>query len=781
MILEYDFRVIGAERVKSAMGGIEKRFVQHNARMNRELGVPARKGASVVNPERIPMAQAKMQAANRVKAEKHVASVRQREFIRAQRAEERAARTQASERARAERHVASIRQREFARAQRAEEQAERAQAAERIRNEKRVASEARRSEERLQRRRIANARIVGREEARQRKQAAALIESERRARGEFRRRTIGTAGRSVRNTTRAVGAGAAGILAIGGSFAASGAIGNELDLNKRLQSLIVNSRAPGAESQFNVQDVKSKVFETSIATGQSQDQVASGLEMFVQRTGDLEKAMSLLDAMATAATAFNSEPQDIAAAMSDISDKFKIPADELGDMIAVLGAQGRKAAFELKDMASLMPRLAAAGARFGFTGGEGLRTLGGFAQISRTATGSSEQAATAAEATLRQLVSKSAQIQSGAAFGTKRKPGRKVEVFQGGDPTQDTREFTAVMTDVIAASGGDLTQLQGIFGEEGIRAISPLISTYRTASNNAGGGASGEDAGREAVQTMFREAIDSTATYSDVQKDAQEVLASGVNDLVIAQEKLNRALGDDLTPAVIKIANTVTKHSDTIAKAAEAVAKFADFMLANPLAGIGGIIAAKVTADIVAAKIGEKIAASLVGGKAPVGGGAPSVVTTGSPAKGGMGVLGTLASLLGGAALGVAMQEGVNAITPEGAKPVRLGFGFGDDGSASLTAIKENLLNPLDFVQENRDRIEAATGSRELANQTAIPALSFIPQLNETLARLADFVNKQDENIAEASKTIERAGDKMMTAANSGGQLNRSNSPTLPR
>src|SRR5690606_20074319 len=104
------------------------------------------------------------------------------------------------------------------------------------------------------------------------------------------------------------------------------------------------------------------------------------------------------------------------------------------EAFATLIAQGKAGAFELRDLAAQAPRVLAQAQAFGMGSREGLRQLGGFLQIARSATGSPEQAATATEATFRQLATNADKLQSGKAFG-----GRKVQVYNEGDPTKGFR------------------------------------------------------------------------------------------------------------------------------------------------------------------------------------------------------------------------------------------------------------------------------------------------------------------------------------------------------
>lgn len=597
MRLEYDFAIVGLDKIERAMASVESRFARHNSRMARAAGVGSPGAARAANP-------------------RAAIAATERETLTAER------RIQAA-RERAEAHVFRVRMRYFQQQQRAEESAARKLAREK---ERQSAAQARAS--------------------------AASVRREMAERERFRQRTVGTLGSSVRGTVGGLGQVATGALAIGGGVAVAGAVSDQLNLGRRYNQLSIQSRAPGQSNPIGKREIQSRVEAVAVEHGLKREEVAGAVEVSVAKTGNLDEALRNLDQFATLAQAFNADTGDIAAAAAVLGEKFNLTGQELADTLATLGSQGRNAAFELKDMAALVEQLSAAGQRFDFTGSEGVKTLGGFTQIAYKQTGSAEKAATAVEATLRQLIGKSGDIQSGKAFG------KKVNVFEGGDPTKNARDFREVIADVISASGGDKTKLQKVFGDEGNRAITGLTKAYSDANNAAGGGKAGDAAGRAAIEAIFKENIDAAGTYADAQKDAAEAMDDDAVRMTRATEQIAIALGQ-LSPIVVRLAETLASNEKEIGRAVDGVAKVADFLISNPMKGIGAIIAAKVIADLAAAAIGEKVAVALQallrgGGGAPVPGGGSVPVPVGGP--GGKSKIAKAAGALG--AVGAATMSG---------------------------------------------------------------------------------------------------------------------------
>jgi hypothetical protein len=288
--------------------------------------------------------------------------------------------------------------------------------------------------------------------------------------------------------------------------------------------------------------------------------IADAVAQFVSKTGNLDMARKSQGVFATVASATGSSVQDVSAAAADLFQKFDITTIEgMADAMAALAFQGKAGAFELKDAASQFAKLSAAAQRFGIAKGpEGVKVLGGLTQIARTATGSPEQAATAVEAMFRQFTSRE---------GTKQLRAIGVDPFKdkGGTKTRDVREL---IVESIAKSGGNLTKLQGIFGEEGIRAISPIISAFNEAQSKAKEGkASDKDAnaaGRRAAEDFIRGAIEAPGNYAELQKDAAQAQQDASAKLAATWESLTAKIGESTTPAFGKLADAIANSPGAI-------------------------------------------------------------------------------------------------------------------------------------------------------------------------------------------------------------------------
>ncbi len=378
-----------------------------------------------------------------------------------------------------------------------------------------------------------------------------------------------------------IASGAAGLAATGG-LAVAGLAGAAaraaLITNEKANRISISARQGGIEGVDPA--ALAKLFRNiAISTpGVSSEQLAGATQKFQAMTGQLLNAEQL-QTLATASSAAGADVEDVTAAVAALSKTMKVNSvEDMQQALSTLIEQGARGSFELKDAASQYEKLTAAAGRFGgVTGVKGVATLGGLTQISRSATGSPEQAASALEATFRQLVKNSPKL---AKAG--------VNVF---DKSGATRDIVPVLLETIANVGGkDIAKkkvgLQEIFGEEGIRAISPLIAAFADAT------VEGKD-GMAAMQSVVNDAMQSTRTWKDVQQDAAQAQQDTSAKMAAAWERVQEVAADRLLPALLPIIeqapDLVTAITPLIGIFGDLAGAVLDFMKLLP-----GVDAAKI-------------------------------------------------------------------------------------------------------------------------------------------------------------------------------------------
>lgn len=517
------------------------------------------------------------------------------------------------------------------------------------------------SAKRVERERIASERAVAREQQRHEsywaKARAASRERDRREQEatarmraataqSFGRGVGSTVGRSVSGTVRTIAGIGGTILGVAGIAGAGEAVSQEIGLDQRLRQVSANARQAGTEG-VDPRMLRGGVRNAALATGASESGLVGALETYTARTGDIKSATDNLRTFATVAMATGASVEDVASTAADLAQKFNITKPkEMADAFAVLAFQGKRGAFELRDMANTFPEMAAAAQRAGMTGVGGMKTLGGLAQLARTSTGSGAEASTAVQMMMTQLIAKAGDLKSGKALG-----GRAVNVFEGGDATKPVRDIRQVLAETISKSHGNLTQLGELFDVRGVRAASPLISAYRSASDAAGGGSKGEAAGKAAVLKAISDAADAAAYFSEVEKDAADVAKSDAVKLEKINIRLREAFSTKLLPVLERMMPEFEKMIPQIAAITESAAHLAEWFLDNPFKGLGAVVLGKVAIDLAGAGIGAAVRSmltSLISGVAGSGAGA---------AAGGA-LSGAAGALVGGAGRGVGALAG---------------------------------------------------------------------------------------------------------------------------
>lgn len=348
----------------------------------------------------------------------------------------------------------------------------------------------------------------------------------------------------------------AGGALLGGVAAGGALIGSAASESMRLQEasarIAINSRKAGEKGR-DVNELRRGFEKTAIATpGQSAADIADAVGKFVSLTGDIDTAVKSQGTFATVASASGANVGDVAEAAASLSQQFDIKGiEDMREALAALTFQGKEGSFELKDAAAQFQRLAASGAAFGIPKGVGgVKTLGGLTQIARSGTGSSEQAATAVENLLTNLKVKQTELKA-----------QGVNVFDKGGKARDVTDL--IVESISKVGGGDMAKksmgLTKIFGEQGIRAINPLVAKYSTAfQGKEGTEAEKTAAGIAALRAEIQRSINAPGDYADVQEDAAMAQKQASAQLSNAWEALKAKTADALVPSFGKLAEALS-------------------------------------------------------------------------------------------------------------------------------------------------------------------------------------------------------------------------------
>ncbi len=477
---------------------------------------------------------------------------------------------------------------------------------------------------------------------------------------------LGQVGKSAGSAVRTVGAIGVGALALGGTFAVSSAISQQMRETKMASSLANQAGNPAMKREL--------LAESQNIRGFTGEEVLSSMSGFVEKTGDLQAARKIMGEMSTLSLATDTDFRDLGEAAGQafnvIRDQIKDPIEQmkiLNDVMKTLAMQGNMGAVEMKDFATELASIGAATRGYEGDPADLLKTFGAMAQAT-VARGGAPTAAEASTALVRfgeDLTKKPAQ---------KALRGLGIDIFTDKTRTK-RRNPKELIADIMAQTGGDLTKLQDVLNVQSIRAFqgfSPLALEAMDKVRKENPKATKDEinaAGRKAIMDEF-ERFMPKVDEADFRRRAESRLEDPDLKFKDAMKDFNRVVGGQLLPELTKLVPLFAKLTPSIGKAAEYFGKWLDAFASDPLLTgaetVGALILASVAKDLASAKIGEAI-------KALLGGGTPSVPgVPGAPGIGG-GVLGTVGNVLGiaGLAFGGAYLLGQGIESTDWAKDKR--------------------------------------------------------------------------------------------------------------
>lgn len=253
--------------------------------------------------------------------------------------------------------------------------------------------------------------------------------------------------------------------ALGVSLSVGGAAKEIIDLDAKMTAFGVTMNM----SAERVNALKQSIFDTATAKDVKigTDELVSAVDSIAERTGDAEFIEKNIKNIGIAIRATGAAGSDIGGLYSEI-EKMGLSAEDAATAVSTLAVQGNNGAFVMKDLAALGPRTIAAYTATGRSGAKALIEMGAALQVIRRGTGSSEQAATAFEAVMRNLTSPD-----------KQQKLRSLGVSVRDSLTGEFRPITELMTEIVEKSGGSLETLGTIFDAEAVRAFNSAIGEFK--------------------------------------------------------------------------------------------------------------------------------------------------------------------------------------------------------------------------------------------------------------------------------------------------------------
>lgn len=266
------------------------------------------------------------------------------------------------------------------------------------------------------------------------------------------------------NVNKATSGVASKLGGLGLTLGAGFAVNQVIDLQARMERLGTAMNV----STSQMDGLKKKIFETAQAPDIKVDpsSIIDAIDQIGERTGDMKFAEANLRSIGMAIQATGATGADIGGLFAEFQ-KMGMGATEAMQALDSLTKQGKEGAFTLQNLAGLGPRTISAYAATGRSGEKALREMGAALQVIRMGTGSSEQAATAFEAVMRNLTDPE-----------KQKSLRKMGVAVR-DQAGQFRPVTDIMTDIVVKSKGSIEAIGTLFDAEAVRGFNSAISEYK--------------------------------------------------------------------------------------------------------------------------------------------------------------------------------------------------------------------------------------------------------------------------------------------------------------
>jgi len=440
-------------------------------------------------------------------------------------------------------------------------------------------------------------RNIEREKAREISAMARARAAEQR-RGAARMAGVGTGiTRSVGGAALGVGRTVAGLGALGGGFAAFGAVRNQMQVGAAASALANKALGTPGETRTREQ-IRGDVIKQSRTLGASSGLGATGiiaaLDKFTAISGRLGMGQKLAPFMADIADATGADIGDVGRTAGQITQAMMARGmeepealKETKEIMTSMMAQAKVGSIEFADLATNMGKVMSSTAAFDGNVSELATTMGAVAQLAIAGAASSPEEAMTAILRFRDDMIKNA--------GRFQKQG--VDVFADKEKTR-LKSPEQIMFDMLEKTGGSLPKVGKLFGIRAQKAVTPFQALYTA----KGGG----EAGLQAVKDLLENAK-AAIPMSEVATSAAFRRRDEDKQLAMVVEKFNAAVGSELLPVLTRLIPKFADLVPKIADATKAVAGMASWAVENPLKGIGAIILAKVTADIAAAQLGSAV------------------------------------------------------------------------------------------------------------------------------------------------------------------------------
>lgn len=525
-----------------------------------------------------------------------------------------------------------------------------------VRMAQRAAEDELRARERVEQQKLNiqlnSARMAGRIAAQQVREESAL---RNRVTGALAGQVVG----SVRGAIGTVAKVGGSILALGGGFSAADAVQTSIVNSGKARQLELNSNGAVKKDQ-----VLSTAADVGSSMGTSTESVIDALDAFVAKSGDVKSGLSAIREIAELAAATGADMKDLATVAGQAQTGTKDIRSTM-DILREIAGMGRAGSVDVRELSQYGSRIFAGASKF-----ENQRaattTIGAMVQAAAAGSGGATGAAEASEFAPH-IAADIFKNEEGfkALNGGK---GVRIRSKKNNNLLGDLKQ---IVKDTLVATGGDMAQLQPLFGERSIKGVAGAANAY----NRAGQGLTGKEAitaKLAAVEAVFAEFEKAGLKDAQVKEEASRRIQEADKQLEIVLNQLREAVGRELVPELIKLIPQIRQLIPAFVDLLKTAVSFAEWFANNPISGLGAVVLASVTKDLAGAGIGAAVKAALVammGGTAAPGAAAAIGGRAGLVASGGSGLL----AMAGAAGIGGVLGVGAGIALTERASNAQTG------------------------------------------------------------------------------------------------------------
>lgn len=298
-----------------------------------------------------------------------------------------------------------------------------------------------------------------------------LTEQERRlerAADRERRMAAGRA-RFSRAQGMATGMAASGAASIGVGMAMSAPIIAGVKAAQAYESTMTDIGQKADLSRPKTEALGKGLLIAARAANQMPADMQAGVDALAGMGASVPDAVAMMTPIGRAATAYKAEIADLSNASFAATDNLRVPISQTQRVIDIMAAAGKAGAFEIKDMAGVMPSLTASYQALGQKGAGAVADLAAGLQIARKGAGDSASAGTNL-ANVLQKISSPATAKAFEKMGVNLPNALKKAYQEGKTPLEAIAEITN------KTLKGDLSKLGYLFEDSQVQqGLRPLI------------------------------------------------------------------------------------------------------------------------------------------------------------------------------------------------------------------------------------------------------------------------------------------------------------------